>query len=437
MSDISHSLGNRRKHAPQRDVTGVTTRQGSVVSNFPVDKKLPGRRMRTAENKALRPMGIIKNHDDLHIKQDDLLWIFRSSLAVNNNTTTRIRAPHAFASTTGQRTDPDRYPEQEDFEAQLFLMGRAEDNWQYGNLAQPTGYIAIQVSGSMTVSNNGYDDFQPGDFVQWRAHSIHPEKREYELNQISKTIGTPKSKYGPILERVKYSDIFKLPSLALAKYFREHRQNRETYFRLQYSQVLGDVSMDSKDQLFHSAMHADAVMGTYLAVMTLMNYGVVFAIPDDMSKTQDSEIDQIPKGFYDPQDGWNWAEGENEVALQRNANAANLKELAELLGLSSSTSSKYSPAIVEAIIMRQNVGLLDRSSTGRYQKKYMVSAAPGLEGSRFAEGSRGTRNLDKMQLNYSRDKYGSFGDAYRHATHKLIGTALKASEAGTNIDICM
>jgi hypothetical protein len=237
---------------------------------------------------------------------------------------------------------------------------------------------------------------------------------------------------------VKYSDIFKLPSLSIAQYLRKHKANRDVFLRMGYIQTLDDVSTDSKDHLFIGAMRGDAVMGTLTALSVLLDYGWKIRAPVS-PEAAEKELSEILTEPIDPDGN---AVDAGDIDRYRQGKERRLMDAAAALGVINRGNIPYSSGLVEAIIMRQNAGLLDRSSTASLQKEYLISRMSGKDSSVFRSSngrniSSDMHELDLKQINYARDKYGSFADAWRFATHKIIGTALKASEHGSNIDLCM
>lgn len=404
---------------------GTITVQGDVTVNLPVNNSLPEVRQANsgARHSIVHPMEMYSHPDQIQIKQHDLVWILANEHVLRKNAARRDGRPYAFSSMTGIETRPDRFRNQEEFEESFFLIGRAKSDYNFGDPAQHKTGIAVQTQGSFTTDNNGWDYLSPGDFWQWAAFSIDPEVRKTQKATIRRVPGQPRDKLPAIIKRVRWEDIFKLPHVALATYMQDYEKmsasEKSQFLRMGAAKALNDADMTSQRRLFLSAMRADATIGLLTGLSVLMQAGVVQVTPGlNLTQLQASDLD-----------------GLNNLAKD-DALIDALKLLAEALGVVEGGSHQV--GLVDAIIRRQNTGLMDRE--GSFEKRNQASIAR-LNGNAaaFAAVQPGdfVTKLERDQHNYARLKYGAFGDAYRYSTANISGVVTKAAEPGERFDTVM
>lgn len=379
------------------DFVGDRAVQGEVTIILPVNKNLLKARQANLQNRSaknLTLLGILTNKEDIDMKESDLVWIQRGMVR-NKGRSLAISAsvPFAFSSMTGINVMPEYFRTQEEFEAHFVLIGRVKIPYTFNSPEQDDSGVSIQVSGACTVRNNGLTTFVPGDFVSWRAYSIDPEIRQMEVRQIRKAPGEPTHKYGPILERATYLDMFKLPQRAIFAFAQSDPAKKKLLLSYSMESALGDENIDAVDSFFIASMRNQLI-----AVMAL---GLVFEMKSKGSTITGDKIGKI------------------------------------LSVLASEKTSLDADGDLEEIIMLMNVGIMEDPKLAQTREKYRISNYL-KDNDNYSSVSESTwKALDRLQINFSRNQFAEFYNAHRYANQKTFGFVTNVAKPTERLDLVL
>lgn len=441
------------------EVAGTITVQGEVTGNYKVNRALARDRTKNSEKAALRgPMETYGgNIDQLQIKQHDLVWAQKNperTTQAGKKTPAKTGVNYAMASMTGIATKTRDVHTQEDWEDLFYVPGRAKADWSFRDPSNGAG-VAVQMRGSCTVRNNGEDTFYPGDYVAWKSWNIDPDIRQVELHKVRRNNGEPQGKLGVLLRRVCFDDIHRLPHSALTRYFKRRKDaGHSAFLRADYHQMLGDMTLESKDRFFLHNMRAESSLGLLLNMATGMQSGLISinltgnpnqdrALLADIEK---KSAEDLMNNFYRVDAASGRLITESDAGRKETWNKfVMLAKALGVLGVTSEPGSGGVPhlhRLIEANILRANRGLMNQPDTYSNQGDYAISRMGPKTDELMAfqpmsKNQSVETKLDMMQRDYAVKKYATYAEAEHHARKNIIGICYKASEAGSKMDLLM
>ena len=418
------------------------TNQASVVISLFVNNQLLDLRKNSAQNPNSRPLGTAVSAENLAVKEDDLMMIQRNWSEVSRLATGSKASPWTFSSLTGIDTHPDYNFTQEAFEANFMVIGRSQVDYTLANPQQHNrGQISIQIGGSGSIRNNGSTSFNIGELVSWSAYAIDPAKRQAQVaGGVKKGLGEPVHKFSPILERHTYTSMYRYPELALSRYLQMYRCDADYLSTNVKTAINGEFT--STDLLFLATMRNEATYGLMYALSVLIEAEVVTInklSPVTVQSLSEIKLEDLnAKAFVYQDDGTIAPVNTPKERLERQEeNFAQLLNIGKLLG--PVPGGQVATGLVDAIICRQNIGMMEGSGTKTHRENANILRVAPAGRRQASDNLLNEQSIDQIlqrdQMNYSRSKYAEYHQAYMASQRKVFAKCIGPAEPGQRMPV--
>lgn len=440
------------------EVTGDRAPQGEVTVNLLVNPDLHKARQETGKisrTKGIQTMGTLNNIDNIQIREKDLVFVPKMQRTNNGSLYGSVKDPLAFASFTGINASTELFGNQDQFEASFYLVGKSKIPYAFGSPEQSKSGISVMTSGATTVHNNGVETFAFGDAVCWYTYdAMNDQKRESQIMNIRKARGEPPEKFGALLKRATYRDIYKLTQNALEMFVIASENNKMgEYLAAHYKDHLpSKAEFDALRRHFRAECVRGTSVDAWMTIVTLQQLGIVtINLPAQPSSADYEKIveglrnvnlEDLSKGSYKRISDADFTPEKVLGDLGKTENWNKALGLAHLLNVIEDNTKKVAalPSLLNVLILRKYRGLLESHHTYKYRKAASILHAGPASLMKDGLASPGSieQKLDLIQLNTARERDSEFYAAYRRATEQIFAISISTTSGpGSNLDIVM
>jgi hypothetical protein len=440
------------------EVTGDRAPQGEVTVNLLVNPDLHAHRQeigKISRTKGIQTVGTLTNIDNIQIREKDLVFVPKMARTNAGTLYGSVKDPLAFASFTGANASTELFGNQDQFEASFYLVGKTKIPYTFGSPEQSKSGISVMTSGATTVHNNGVETFAFGDAVAWYTYdAMNDQKREAQIMNIRKARGEPPEKFGALLKRATYRDIYKLTQNALEQFVIASESGKTAeYLAAHYKDHLPNkAEFDALRRHFRAECVRGTAVDAWILVTTLQQLGLVeIKLPAQTGSAEYAKIvdglknvdlNALQKNSYNPASDVDFAPTEDPSDATKVAAWNKSLGLAHLLNVVEDSTNAVAPlpSLLNVLILRKYRGLLESQHSYQHRKAASILHAGPSSLMRDGMAPPGSlaQKLDLIQLNTARERDSEFYAAYRRATEQIFAISISTtSEAGSNLDIVM
>lgn len=427
----SYRLSNGQTLGPSRanwgHLASTRTVQGMVTTNVGVNKELYKRRRAANEGVAEGDrISTVNDENDLDVHPHELVFAFK---APGTRRTGGAGAIYGFTSFNGLITTAFK-GSQDDFEENFRFLGRAKIPFNFNSPEQGDHGVSVQVRGACTTPNRGEHEFFPKDIVRWCLPSIDKETRQAEQQRFHRPEGMPEHKMLAHLRPVTFSDIYRIPESAYARY-------REVA-----SAPNGDAAVRSRNVGLSTSAHPERIVRFAISYFRAAGITKMFsALAVLVEKGLVTISDRVPEDATVAAGYAAFSAVANAPLAQAPATSAQaagrLATLAYALDIvpARPRDVHIRPAtrLIADVLAAQNKGFAPAKDARHTE----VALSRLLGSAKVTVGTQFLEQLDSAQENTVRREAQTFSEFYASEMEKVVGVAISHAFAGEMLDVLL